>query len=219
MIDYIEQIMKFSIFDGIKKENIDSMLGCIGLYVREYHKGEFILLSNEPIKAIGIILNGTVHMTTDDIVGNKVLFMIMKEGELFGESFACGSLTDSSVSFYAATDCNVLYLPFYKVIHTCRISCIHHHQLTENMLRLIGDKNVRLMEKIEVISKKSLREKILTYLSIRERMCGSKSFEIPLGRIELADYLCADRSALTRELNHMKSEGILNFNKNNFQLL
>ena len=75
------------------------------------------------------------------------------------------------------------------------------------------------MEKIEVTSKKSLREKILAYLSIQSQRNNSTYFEIPLGRVELAEYLCADRSALTRELNNMRNEGIIDFDKNTFRIL
>ena len=116
-------------------------------------------------------------------------------------------------------DTNVLYLPFRKVLHSCNLSCIFHHRLIENMVTLIADKNWQLMEKVEVTSKKTLRDKILTYLSLQAQKNGSKYFEIPLGRIELAEYLCADRSAMTRELANMKEAGLIDYEKNTFRLL
>lgn len=99
------------------------------------------------------------------------------------------------------------------------MSCPFHHRLIENMVKLIGDKNVQLMQKIEVISKKTLREKILAYLRSQAPEDSNCRFTIPLGRLELADYLCADRSALTRELAHMKTDGLIWYEKNEFQLL
>ena len=99
------------------------------------------------------------------------------------------------------------------------MSCPFHHRLIENIVRPIGDKNVQLMQKIEVISKKTLREKILAYLQSQAPKDGSRCFTIPLGRLELADYLCADRSALTRELARMKADGLIWYEKNQFQLL
>ena len=74
------------------------------------------------------------------------------------------------------------------------------------------------MEKIEITSKKTLREKILCYLNIESQKQGTKTFQSPLGRVEMAEYLCADRSALTRELNNMRKEGIIQFEKNIFSL-
>ena len=87
------------------------------------------------------------------------------------------------------------------------------------MVRLIARKNRELMRKVEVVSKKTLREKILAYLSIQSQAQGSSRFEIPLGRVEWAEYLCADRSALTRELAKMKDEGLISYNKNFFEIL
>lgn len=94
-----------------------------------------------------------------------------------------------------------------------------HHRLIENMVRYISDKNVQLMNKIEIISKKTLREKIMTYLQQQASEQNSKHFTISLGRLELADYLCADRSALTRELSHMQKDGLICYNKNTFEIL
>ena len=219
MKEYINQFKKLPLFTGIKEEELLPMLTCIGGYIQEYTKSKFILLSKEPIKCVGIILDGTVHMIKEDIWGHKTVLAFMKQGELFGETFVCGDRFTSEVTFYAATHCKVLYIPFYKTLHMCNTSCVFHHRLVENMVRLIANKNAQLMEKIEITSKKTLREKILTYLSLQAQLNKKNYFEIPLGRLELADYLCADRSALTRELNNMKSEGLIDFDKNTFHLL
>ena len=104
-------------------------------------------------------------------------------------------------------------------MHTCCRSFAFHQQLIENMVRIIADKNRDLMRKIEVVSKKSLREKILAYLSVQAQQNEARYFEIPLGRLELADYLCADRSALTRELARMRDDGLIDYDKNMFRIL
>lgn len=121
--------------------------------------------------------------------------------------------------FQAAASSEVLFLPFHKVIHTCDMTCGFHHRLIENMVRLISDKNVQLIEKMETISRKSLRDKILTYLFNQVEKYGSHEFEIPLSRMELAEYSCADRSALTRELSHMREDGLIVFQKNRFRIV
>ena len=104
-------------------------------------------------------------------------------------------------------------------MHTCSHACAFHQTLIENMVRIIARKNRELMRKVEVVSKRSLREKILAYLSIQAQQQGKKTFEIPLGRLEWAQYLCVDRSALTRELAKMQEEGILDHHRNTFKLL
>ena len=143
----------------------------------------------------------------------------MKKEELFGETFSCGVERTSVVSFWASSNTEVLFLPFDRVMHSCSMTCVFHHRLIENMVAIIARKNKQLMEKVEVISKKNLREKIMAYLSQQVQMQGTKYFEVPLGRVEMADFLCTDRSALTRELNAMRDEGIIDFDKNMFQIL
>ncbi|GAA0695294.1 Crp/Fnr family transcriptional regulator [Clostridium cadaveris] len=219
MKDYIDNISGLSLFSGIETKDLSPMLKCLGSYVRNYKKGEFIFLSNEPIQSVGIILQGTIHMVKEDIWGNKTILVFMKKGDIFGETFACGNQLNSAVTFYSSTNSEILYMPFYKIIHSCNMSCMFHHRLIENMVKLIAQKNSQLMQKVEIASKKTLREKILTYMSLQSQLYQSYYFEIPLGRLELADYLCADRSALTRELNNMKKDKIIDFEKNYFHLL
>ena len=99
------------------------------------------------------------------------------------------------------------------------MACVFHHQLIENMVTIIAQKNRDLIRKVEVVSKRSIREKLLAYLSIQAQAQQSRYFEIPLGRVELAEYLCVDRSALTRELVKMKADGLIDYDRNCFRIL
>lgn len=215
----IEQLASMPIFNGIKKEDLPIMLQCIGSHQRSYAKNQIVFLESQEIRTIGVILSGTIHMTKEDADGNKTLLICMKAGEIFGETFACGSSIDTRVNFVTATPCRLMFLPFYKVIRSCTTSCTFHHLLIENLVRLLSDKNQQLISKIEVVSKKTLRDKILCYLEAQAKCAGSRHFTIPLGRLELADYLCADRSALTRELSSMRADGLIDYEKNSFTLL
>lgn len=219
MKEYMQQMKEIPLFRGIMPEQLEAMLNCLGSFTRVYKKGELLSLSSEKVKNIGLVLSGTVHMIKEDVWGDQTLLAIMKSGELFGETFVCGSMPESTVTFQAAENSKILYLSFYKVLHSCTNACMFHHRLIENMVKLIADKNGQLLEKVEVISKKTLRNKILAYLSMQSQHHGSSYFEIPLGRVELAQYLCVDRSALTRELSLMREDGLLDFEKNTFRLL
>lgn len=219
MRNIVNDINTAPLFEHIQKDNLPAMLGCVGYHLGTYKKGESISLEEENIDYVGIVLSGAVDMIKEDLWGNRTMLVRMREQELFGETFTCGTQVRSVVTFLAAEDAEVLFLPFRKVMHTCSNACVFHHQLVENMVRLISAKNVTLIQKIEVISKKTLREKILAYLSIQAQVQGTRYFEIPLGRVELADYLCADRSALTRELSSMKADGLIDFDKNVFRIL
>lgn len=193
------------------------MLGCLGGHTRSYRKGEILLLSDDTVNYVGIILKGVVHMVKESDDGNETLMAHLKKGEMFGETFACCKI-NSKVTFCTTTACEILYLPFYKVIHTCSRGCVFHHRLIENMIRILCEKNVQLMEKVEITSQKTLRDKILRYLTLQSEKQGSATFEIPLGRVEFAGYLCADRSALTRELARMEEDGLITYQKNRFSI-
>ena len=207
------------LFLGIRPEDMEGMLGCIGYYVREYQKGEIISFEAETIHHVGVVLSGSVDMIKEDVWGNRTMLLRSYTEDVFGETFACGEDSMSVVTFVAAEDSKVMFLSFCRVMHTCTHACVFHQTLIENMVRIIARKNLELMRKIEVVSKKTLREKILAYLSIQSQSQGSNRFEIPLGRVEWAEYLCADRSALTRELAKMKEEGLIEFQRNTFEIL
>ena len=196
-----------------------AMLGCIGAYLKEYKKNQYIITLEENVEAVGILLSGKVDMIKEDLWGNKTLLVSMQKGELFGESFSCGIVKNATVSFVADTASMILFLPFSRILRTCNMSCKFNHRLIENMVTVIAEKNIVLMDKVDILSKKTLREKIATYLLQEASKQQSLYFDIPLGRVQLAEYLCVDRSALTRELNTMKAEGYIDFDKNTFRVL
>ncbi len=207
------------LFGGISPEELEIMLGCIGYHQNRYEKGEIIAFEAENIRHIGIVLSGAVDMIKEDIWGNRTMLVRMRKGELFGETFVCGADNMSVVTFAASENSSLLFLPFDRVMKSCSNTCVFHQRLIENMVRAIAAKNLELMRKVEVVSKKNLREKILGYLSQQAQLHDSRYFEVPLGRIEMADYLCTDRSALTRELSKMRDEGIIDYDKNTFKIL
>ena len=207
------------LFMGIDPSDMEGMLGCIGYHVKAYQKGEIIAFEEENIDHVGVVLSGSVDMLKEDVWGNRTMLVRSYPQDIFGETFACGEDSLSTVTFAAAENCRVLFLSFCRVMHTCTHACQFHQRLIENMVRLIARKNRELMRKVEVVVKKTLREKILAYLSIQSQAQGSRKFEIPLGRVEWAEYLNADRSALTRELAKMKEEGIIGYQKNTFEIL
>ncbi len=219
MKKYINTLIDTALFAGINKNDIEPMLQCLSYSVSSFKKGDFIILEEDTVLNIGIILEGSIDMIKEDFWGNKTTLVRIKSGELFGETFACSKDSTSTVSFCATCNTAVLFMPFNRVMHSCNMACGFHHRLIENMVFIIAEKNKELMLKVEVVSKKTLREKIMAYLSIHAAKQRTEYFEVPLGRVEMADYLCADRSALTRELTNMQNEGIIDFDRNTFRLL
>ena len=208
-----------SLFHGIKPEDMKPMLSCIGYHIGTFKKGDIVAFEEENMKHIGIVMEGAVDMVKEDLWGNKTMLVRMRKNELFGETFTCSSDNLSVVTFLVSEDAKILFLPFNRVMHSCTMACQFHHRLIENMVHIIAGKNRDLMRKVEVVSKRTIREKLLAYLSIQAQVQGSRYFEIPLGRVELAEYLCVDRSALTRELAKMKEDGLIDYDRNCFRML
>ena len=218
MVSDLEATGNLPIFSGIAPEDRTALLGCLKAYRRVYKRGEFILLEQDHVQDVGIVLKGTVHMLKEDVWGRRTLMAYMEPGELFGETFALLREQASHFSFQAATNTEVLFLPLEHVLTPCNHSCPFHSTVAKNVFHLLGEKNLRLMEKIEISSKSSLREKILTYLSIQAQNQGSKYITVPLNRTEMASYLHANRSAMTRELSEMQADGLIEFDGNTFVL-
>lgn len=206
------------LFQGIGDADRAALLGCLKTYSRAYKKGEFILLEQDHIQDVGIVRTGMVHMLKEDIWGHLTLLAYMGPGELFGETFALCPGRASHVSFQAAADTEVLFLPLDHVLTPCKKQCDFHAAVSRNLCTMLGEKNLQLMEKIEIAAKSSLREKILAYLSIQAQKQGSKYITVPLNRTEMASFLHANRSAMTRELSEMQADGLIEFDGNTFVL-
>ncbi|MDR3334596.1 MAG: Crp/Fnr family transcriptional regulator [Treponema sp.] len=208
----------FPLFEHINESELHGVLTCLGARNAVYDKGSFISLSGDTLRYIGVIESGCVHMIKEDLWGGKSILMVLRQGELFGESFICSQTFAANVSFQAAANSTILFLPFNRVLRSCSKTCIFHQRMIENMVTLIALKNIRFIEKLDIISKKSIREKLLTFLSQEAQAAGTTTITLALGRLDLAAYLGVDRSALTRELARMKGEGLLDYQKNTYTL-
>lgn len=214
----VERLAAVRLFAGIAADDIPHMLGCIGGTEQRYPKGAYLFMEGDDLLRVGVILSGTVQMVKEDVWGGKALLAVLTPGELLGESFVCGDQTASTVSFLAAGDCRILFLPFRRLLTTCGMTCQFHQRLIENMVVMLAAKNVGLMNRLEVLSPKTIRERILVWLSQQAQEQGGPRFTSSLGRVELADYLGVDRSALTRELGNMRRDGLVDFDRNTFEL-
>jgi CRP-like cAMP-binding protein len=205
------------LFSKINPGELTPMLMCLGAYEKKYQKEELIPLEDSG-KRIGLVISGSVQMLKGDSKGEQMLFDISRKNDVFGEVYVATE-EDTKVTYQALENTRVLMIPYDKVLHTCSMDCIFHRQLVENMVQTLANKNLRLMEKIEVTSKKTLREKIMTYLYIEEKREEGRYIELPMGRMAWAGYLNANRSALTRELKKIKEEGIIDYDRNTFMIL
>ncbi len=217
MDNYTREISHNPLFDDISFDNIETVVQCIGAREKKYSKNQSIIRQGDRIDFVGIVLSGAVKITKSDFNGKEIIIGEISKGDVFGEVFACAEVVSSPVWVEALTETRVLFLPYSKIITSCSSSCQFHHRLISNMLKIIARKNLYLNQRIEIISKPSLREKINSYFTFVSK--GEKEFTIPLSRQELASYISADRSALSNELSKMQKEGLIKYHKNSFQIL
>lgn len=219
MKKYMEVLRKCPLFFGIDDESLIKMLDCLGAKVDNFDKKYTVFSEGSPVKHIGIVLSGTVQISQTDYYGNRSILSSIGAGSLFAEAFACMQMDSIPVSVIASEPCEIMFINCNNILHTCKNGCNFHHQLIYNLMRNLAVKTVMFQQKIEVTSKRTTREKLMTYLSLMAKKAGKNFFIIPFDRQELADYLEVDRSGLSAEISKLRKEGILENKRNKFKLL
>jgi len=195
------------------------MLTCLDARVEHFDKKYTILTEGKPARFIGIVLSGTAQIMRIDYYGSRSILSEIGPSEVFGEAFACAEVQAVPVTVVANEPCEVMLIDCSHILHTCSNHCGFHERLIFNLMKDLAEKTILFHQKIEIISKRSTREKLMTYLLLQAKKAGSDSFLIPFDRQELADYLEVDRSGLSAEISKLRKEGILESEKNRFTLL
>ncbi len=218
MEKYLDLLKTVSLFANVDMSDIKLLLNCLSAKTERFKENETIFLAGNKAEFVGIVLSGQVQVVKEDFYGNKNIVAFIEKGQLFGEAFACADLKILPVSVFSAEDSEIMLIDYRKIITTCSNTCSFHSKLIYNMLRIVANKNIILSQKIEFISKRTTKEKLLAYLSSEAKKAGSNSFSIPFSRQELADFLSVDRSAMSAELCKLRDSGVIEFNKNKFVL-
>lgn len=215
--NHLEAAASSTLFQGVGKDEIGAMLKCLDARLLSFQKGETVYAVDDIVTDLGLVVKGSLFLSRPDYRGNVMLLEKEEEGDLFGESTACLGEGRSDVDVIAAEPSDVIFLNVGRVLKTCSSACVFHQRMIRNLLYGIAEKNRQLNHKLEHISKRTTKEKLLSYLTAH---CGPEEtewFTIPLNRQQLADYLCVDRSAMSWELCRMRDDGILEFQRNRFR--
>ena len=219
MKNYVSVLKRTQLFAGVGDDEIASMLSCLGARLYTYKKGEYVLRQGEHLNDIIVLVNGNLHIQKDDYWGNRSILGQIAVGEMFGEAYVAhesGALLNDVV---AVDDSAVIFFDVKRIITTCSSVCRFHAMVVQNIFFAISEKNRKLVQKLGHMSKRSTREKLISYLSEEAKRHNSSSFTIPFNRQQLADFLSVDRSAMSNELCKMRDEGLIEFEKNQFKLL
>ena len=216
---FISVLKRTKLFSGVGEDEIMSMLSCLGARLRTYRKGEYVLRQGEHLNDITVLAEGCLHIQKDDYWGNRSILGQIGIGEIFGEAYVApesGTLLNDVIAVESSA---VFFFDVKRVITTCSSACRFHSMVVQNLFFAISEKNRSLVQKLGHMSRRSTREKLISYLSEEVKKQNSASITIPFNRQQLADYLSVDRSAMSNELCKMRDEGMLEFEKNRFKLL
>ena len=217
MKEIFDIVKDTNLFQGITLSDFEKMLECLSPIRKKFNKGEIILNAGDRMDYIYIILSGSVKIVKNGIDGKENILTELAVPEIFAEVFSCANIAHSPVTAISLGESDVLFLNYKKSITSCQSACTSHSKLIENMLKLIATKNLLLHQKIDLISKRTTRERLLLYFDMQRGT--AKKFTILHSRENLASYLCVDRSAMSNELSKMQKDGIIKYSKNQFEIL
>lgn len=211
-------LLKNPLFRDISAEEIEQIIGAKQAFVRVYKKRSLIISAGETTGVFGFILNGKVNIERYDLFGNANMLAHVGAGDIFAETYACIPEEKLMVNVLAGEDCQILFIDMEKILRLPSAEFTYKDKLIRNLLILSSKKNLTLSRKIFHTSAKTIRNRVLSYLTDQAVLNKSRAFSIPLDRQQLANYLNVERSALSNELGKMSRDGLIEVNKNYFVL-
>lgn len=217
MTEYLNTIIKTRLFDNIDKKEIPNILNNFKSQKKLYEKGNIIIDMGDKVEAIYIILNGKIEISKEYDDTRKNIVNILESGEIFAEAMALSTNKISQITAISLSKSEILRINI-KYIFDNNLEK-NKNIFIENLLKIISDKNKFLSMKNDILSQKSLRSKIILYLEYMSNMQKSEKINIPYSRDKLAEFISADRSALSRELNRLAKEKMIELNGNKINII
>mgnify|MGYP003398824450 FL=1 len=207
--EYLGLLVDTELFSGISIQEIRAMLACLGAQVKTFEKGNLLVSPGQPLDSLVIMLEGQSHIVQYDLDGNRFIRGDLAIGDCFGDTTVCARQKTSDLGLEARTDTKVLVVKYQRVVTTCSSACQFHARLIQNLLKVVATHNNHQAQQLEVLTQKTLRDKLWYFLRSISHDERDSEFEIPFAREELAAYLRCDRSALAREISNMVAEGLI----------
>ena len=215
-----QELEKSPLFQGIQYEEYLRMLTCFQAVQKSFRPDEIIYDFSEPKNnAVGIIERGNAALIRIDEEGVSTVLEDLGAGGVFGKTLAFAGSGYDSLEVVSRTPCDVLFIDYPHILKRCENACLHHSLLVQNMLRLMNGKAQGLSERVDVLSRRSIREKLMCYFRQLADKSETETFVLPFSLSTLADYIATDRSAMMRELKRLKEEELIASDGRKFTLL
>lgn len=207
------------LFAGIAPEQAEQMLPCLEARRREYPAGRTMYSYSDGQASAAILLSGNASVVRYEASGSRTILESLGEGGIFGAGLDFHTERLGAVHVVCDGPCQVLFLNYEKMIRPCRCACPRHLDLVQNILSILSRKSRLLSERVEVLSQRSIRDKLMCYFAQLSAQAGSPAFTLPFSMMDLADFLSVNRSAMVRELKSMREDGLIAMTKREVTLL
>ena len=214
----IERLQETRIFRGMSGDEISSALAFLHAQEKQYKKGQVLLRAGDVTEKLGLVLDGSVTIESNDAWGNRTILSHVGPGQLFAETYALLEGEPMLVDVAANEACRILFLRIGSIHKLISASAPWASKLTANVLMISAAKNLHLSGRSFHTAPKTVRGRVMAYLNTVSLQTQSSEFEIPFDRQQLADYLNVDRTALSKELGKMQNEGLIRVKKNLFRI-
>ena len=201
-------LQELPLFRDISAAEVDRFIENTGAVIKRYERGSRFLKAYEANSNIGVIVEGEAQVLSEDRFGNEAISHNLERGAMLGSTSAILPKVPYTTNIEALTDVLVLWVPYRALLTAGPKLGRTHGIVMKNLLEAFCRKNLLMMEKIELLSQKTLRERLILYLLQRERRQSREKVHVP-GRVQLAKELECNRSALTREISAMRAEELL----------
>ena len=199
-------MIRSPLLEGVSPQEYQTMHACLGVYEQSFRPDDVIYDFGDGRRMLGIVSQGSAVVERIDREGGRAILEHLGPGGVFGEMMMFKAAGDDSVVVRAAAPTRVSFLRSEAVMRRCEHACACHSRMVENLFRLVTEKATSLSERVEVLSRRSIREKLLRYFQLQAAKGHGPSFQLPFSLSALADYISADRSAMMRELKQMREE-------------
>lgn len=197
------------LFRGISEESQQAMRTCFDMREVSFRADEVIYDFGAGRNMVGVLAEGAAVIERIDQQGSRTILERLESGGVFGEMLMFENVAGDSITVIAEEPCRVWFMQDEHMTRRCEKACAHHSRLVENMFHIMTEKAAALSERVEVLSRRSIREKLLCYFGLLAGQRQKPSFQLPFSLSALADYISADRSAMMRELKKMREAGLV----------